>query len=112
MDRAVARRSPWRRRALWGAAVAAGLGAALVFARGGSARTLAVGADRISLAPVTRGAFEDFVQLRGEVAQARAVVRRQSVGRRIAIEVGLGGPALEVDDVADPGGGVDEPAVA
>ena len=51
-------------------------------------------------------------QLRSEVTQARAVVRRQLVGGRIAIQVGLGGPGLEVDDVADPGGGVDEPAVA
>ncbi len=83
MDRAVARRSPWRRRALWGAAVAAGLGAALVFARGGSARTLAVGADRISLAPVTRGAFEDFVQLRGEVTPLRTTYVDTSQGGQV-----------------------------
>lgn len=71
MDRAVPRRPLWRRRLLWLAAGLAGVATALLVTRGSSARSLTVGADRLALAPVTRGAFEDFVQLRGEVTPLR-----------------------------------------
>lgn len=80
MDRAVPRRPPWRRRALWLAAGLAAAAAALLVTRGSSARSLSVGADRIALAPVTRGAFEDFVQLRGEVTPLRTTYVDSSQG--------------------------------
>lgn len=83
MDRVVARRSPWRRRALLAAAGLVAAVALLLALRGSSQRSVAVGTDRITTAPVVRGRFEDFVALRGQVAPLRTIFVDTSQGGQV-----------------------------
>ncbi|MCA9673543.1 MAG: efflux RND transporter periplasmic adaptor subunit [Myxococcales bacterium] len=71
MDRAIRRASPWRRRAVIGVVVAAAAAAAVVLLRPRSARSLEVAGAHITTAEVTRGDFEDIIQIRGRVTPLR-----------------------------------------
>lgn len=84
MDRVVARRSPWRRRALLAVpalAVVAVLGWLLLTT--GTERSVSVGARSLSISPVTRGQFDDFVQLRGQVIPLRTIFVDTSQGGQV-----------------------------
>lgn len=84
MDRVVARRSPWRRRALL--AVPALAGAAVLgwlLLTTGTERSVSVGARSLSISPVTRGQFDDFVQLRGQVIPLRTIFVDTSQGGQV-----------------------------
>lgn len=71
MDRVVARRSPWPRRgALAGAVVALGV-ASWALLRADHGRHVAVEGSHVTTAPVTRGKFDDVIQVRGRVTPLR-----------------------------------------
>jgi HlyD family secretion protein len=83
MDRKVKRRSPWPRRALWAAPALAAAALGVYFLRGASGRSLSVGVDHITTAPVVRGQFDDFVQVRGQVIPLRTIFVDTSQGGQV-----------------------------
>jgi HlyD family secretion protein len=83
MDRALPRRR-WPRRASLGAAlVVAGGAAALVALWPGSDRTLAVEGDRVVIARVVRGRFDDFIQIRARATPARTIFLETPQGGQV-----------------------------
>jgi HlyD family secretion protein len=89
MDRVVRRRSPWIRRGAIGAAVAAALVIGYVaFLRSDGQRSLSVAGSQVTTARVTRGQFDDIIQVRGRVAPLRTTfVDTASGGQVEAIHV-------------------------
>jgi HlyD family secretion protein len=73
MDRAVARRSRWPRRALLGVPVLVTAVAVASWLRGSGQSSVAVAADRITTARVVSGRFDDFVAIRGRVSPLRTI---------------------------------------
>lgn len=71
MDRVVARRSPWPRRAAVAGVVALVAGAGFYVLRPDGQRSLAVEGSHITIAKVTRGEFDDVIQVRGRVTPLR-----------------------------------------
>lgn len=91
MDRAVRRPSPWPRRALYAALAIAAAVAAFAYLRPASTRSLAVAGSRITTARVTRGQFDDVIQVRGQVTPLRTTFVDTASGGQveaIAIEDG------------------------
>ena len=73
MDRVVERRPFWRRRGLLAAALLialAGVGY-FVFLRGDGGKSLAVAGSHITIGKVTRGRFDDVIEVRGRVTPLR-----------------------------------------
>jgi HlyD family secretion protein len=83
MDRAVARPRRWPRRVLVAAAVAALGVPAVLWSRGAGQRSLAVASDRVTIAKVVRGQFDDFVQIRGRVSPLRTIFVDTSQGGQV-----------------------------
>lgn len=72
MDRPLQRRSPWRRRApIIAGALAAAAAVYVLFLRGDDARSLAVAGSHLTTGKVTRGQFDDIIQVRGRVTPLR-----------------------------------------
>jgi len=67
MDRIVKRRSPWIRRGVVLAGVAAVVVVAILVLRPDSEKSLAVAGSHITTAQVARGQFDDIIQVRGRV---------------------------------------------
>jgi HlyD family secretion protein len=68
MDRAIARRSPWRRYAPYAAGTVIVAGAAAWLLAGTGGHVYRVPIDRLTIGTVTEGPFEDFIAVRGAVA--------------------------------------------
>src|SRR5271156_5993483 len=68
MDRTVARKPRWRIYALVAAALALALGAGIWFLKGSGSNVYRVPINRLTIATVTRGPFEDYIAVRGAVA--------------------------------------------
>jgi HlyD family secretion protein len=83
MDRAIVRGSRWPRRALYAAPVLVAAGALVLLLRGSSQRSLSVGSDLITTAPVVRGQFDDFVQLRGRITPLRTIFVETAQGGQV-----------------------------
>jgi HlyD family secretion protein len=83
MDRAVPRRSPWPRRAIVAGALAAVGVAGIIALRPTSARSQAVAGERLAIARVERGQFEDVVQIRARVAPLRTTFVDTSSGGQV-----------------------------
>jgi len=90
MDRVLPkRRRWWLRRGPVGAAVAV-VAALLIYlvVRPGPGRTLAVEGDRVALARVTRGQFDDFIQVRARATPARTTfIDTAQGGQVVAIHI-------------------------
>jgi HlyD family secretion protein len=71
MDRVVERRSPWRRRTVVAAVALAAGGGAYWQLRPDGGRSLAVEGSHITTAHVTRGRFDDVIEVRGRVTPLR-----------------------------------------
>ena len=71
MDRVIRRRSPWIVRGIVLAAVAAAGVTAFLLLRPDSEKSVEVQGSRITIAKVTRGQFEDIIQVRGRVTPLR-----------------------------------------
>ena len=67
MDRILERRNPWPRRAVIAAVVAALALIAIVALRPTSTKSLAVEGAHITTGTVSRGQFDDIIQVRGRV---------------------------------------------
>ncbi|HTJ43895.1 MAG TPA: efflux RND transporter periplasmic adaptor subunit [Kofleriaceae bacterium] len=103
MDRVIVRPPRWRRRAVIAAAVIAIAGGAAFALHREGGRALAVEGSRVTFGRVTRGQFDDVIQIRGQVTPLRTTyVTTPSGGqvRAIAIEDGAhveaGQPLLEL----------------
>jgi HlyD family secretion protein len=93
MDRVLAPRRRWPRRAAVAAGAVAGGALILYMAlRGGAQRILAVASDRIELSPVTQGAFDDFIPIRSRAAPARTTYLDSAHGGQVV--------AIHVEDGA------------
>ncbi|MGA2564849.1 MAG: HlyD family efflux transporter periplasmic adaptor subunit [Steroidobacteraceae bacterium] len=68
MDRALSRKPRWRTYALVAAALALVLGAGSWFLKGSGGSVYRVPVNRLTIATVTEGPFEDFIAVRGAVA--------------------------------------------
>jgi HlyD family secretion protein len=91
MDRVIVRPPRWRRRAVIAAIVLAVAGGVAVALHREGGRAVAVEASRIAFGRVTRGQFDDVIQIRGQVTPLRTTyVTTPSGGqvRRIAVEDG------------------------
>lgn len=111
MDRVLARRPRWRRRALWAAPLVAAAVAVGLVRAGSLQHSVKVGADQVTTAPVVRGRFDDFVSVRGRVSPLRTIfVETAQGGQVLAIHVEdgaevkrgqllveLSNPALQLD---------------
>lgn len=105
MDRVVRRRRRWLRPALIAAAAAVLAVIAFVQLSPASQRSLAVAGSHITTAPVTRGQFDDVIQVRGRVTPLRTTfVDTASGGQvvRILVEDGAsvvpGQPLVELSN--------------
>ena len=89
MDRVIPRRPLWRRRGLWAiAAAGAALAAFALLRSGGGGRSVAVEGSHVTTARVTRGKFDDVIQVRGRVTPLRTTfVDSVSGGQVVAIRV-------------------------
>lgn len=83
MDRIIARRSPWPRRALYAVPVLAAVAALAFSLRGSGQRSISVGADLITTGAVSRGQFDDFVQLRGRVTPLTTIFVESAQGGQV-----------------------------
>ena len=68
MDRALSRKPRWRIYALIGAALALALGAGIWLLNGSRGSVYRVPINRLTVATVTEGPFEDYIAVRGAVA--------------------------------------------
>src|SRR5580704_16758789 len=68
MDRTLARKPRWRIYALVAAALALALGAGIWFLKGSGGSVYRVPLNRLTIATVTEGPFEDYIAVRGAVA--------------------------------------------
>src|SRR5262249_56507543 len=84
MDRAVARRSPGRRRALVlaGVAVAAAIASLALGRRGG--RSVVVTGSHVTTARVVRGKFDDIISVRGRVTPKKTTFVTTATGGQVA----------------------------
>ena len=84
MDRPIDRRrwTPWRVVAFVAALLAVGYLGARLFAESG-VRAYRINPDRVSIATVQSGTFEDFVPIRGSVAPARSIYLDAIEGGRV-----------------------------
>jgi HlyD family secretion protein len=73
MDRSIEPRSPWPRRVLLAIAALAGASALLFFRHRAAEPSLAVEGSQITLGRVTRGEFDDFIQVRGPVTPLKTI---------------------------------------
>jgi HlyD family secretion protein len=103
MDRVIARPPRWRRRLVVAAALVAVAGAGAIALHREGGRALAVDGSRVTFGRVTRGQFDDVIQIRGQVTPLRTTyVTTPSGGqvRRVAIEDGAkveaGQPLVEL----------------
>jgi HlyD family secretion protein len=88
MDRILAPRSPWPRRVLLAIAALAGASALLFFRHRAAEPSLIVEGSQITLGRVTRGEFDDFIQVRGPLEPLETVfVDTASGGQVEAIRV-------------------------
>jgi HlyD family secretion protein len=71
MDRIVPRRSPWPRRAIVAGLIVAAAAGAFFATRPSARRAQAVAGERLEIATVTRGQFDDVIQIRGRVTPLR-----------------------------------------
>jgi HlyD family secretion protein len=82
MDRALPRRR-WPRRAPLGAVLVVAADVAAVALWPSSDRTLAVEGDRVAIARVVRGRFDDFIQIRARAVPARTIFLETPQGGQV-----------------------------
>jgi HlyD family secretion protein len=83
MDRAIPRRSPWRRRGVVAVPlIALAVAGAVVLLRRGE-RSLAVDNARITTAAVARGRFDDVISVRGRIAPLRTTLVETPSGGQV-----------------------------